>query len=229
MSKILRVGIVGCGYMGEIRRRVIEQNPRLELVGVFDTNPAVREKISNCHVFDSFDGLVKGDVDIVFVCTPNLYSPEMCVKSMKMGKHVFCEKPPGRNKKDIKNIIKAENGNVKLMFGFNHRFHPGVLKAKVIIDSGRLGGIVGMRGVYGKSGGLHFYRSWRNDKDISGGGILLDQGVHMLDLFLYLCGDFEYVKCFTSNAFWKFEVEDNAYVILKNKKGQIAVLHSSAT
>jgi len=229
MGKKIRVGIVGFGYMGEIRKQVVERNPRLELAGICDTNPAIKEKIKGCKLFSSFDKLIKSGVDAVFVCTPNFYSPDICIRSLNLGKHVFCEKPPGRNKQDVQNIIRAEINGLKLMFGFNHRFHPGILKAKAIIDNKRLGGIIGMRGVYGKSGGVNFLQSWRNDKRISGGGILLDQGIHMLDLFLYLCGDFEYVKCYTDNSFWKMELEDNAYVILKNSKGQSAVLHSSAT
>lgn len=231
MMKALKAGIVGYGYMGEIRRRVIENNPRLMLAGICDTNPNMRSKIKGCRVFEDFNQLLEEDIDLVFVCTPNRYSPQISIKSMKMGKHVFCEKPPGRSVDDINVMRKAEaeNGRIKLMFGFNHRFHPGVIRAKVISDSGRLGRIIGLRGVYGKSGGLNFNKSWRNDKEISGGGILLDQGIHMLDLFLYFCGNFEIVKSFISNSFWKFDVEDNAYVMLKNTRQQIASLHSSTT
>jgi predicted dehydrogenase len=229
MSRRLKVGIVGFGYMGEIRKQVVERNPCMELIGICDTNPAIKEKVKGCRVYSSFDKFIKQHIDAVFVCTPNAFSPEICIKSMNQGKHVFCEKPPGRNKKDIENIIRAEKRNIKLMFGFNHRFHPGILMAKTIIDNKRLGKIIGMRGVYGKSGGLNFPKSWRNDIKIAGGGILLDQGIHMLDLFLYLGGDFQYVKCFLDNTFWKFNIEDNAYVILKNKSGISAMLHSSAT
>lgn len=229
MDKIFKVGIVGYGYMGEIRRRVIEQNPQLELIGIADTNPLIRKQITGCPVFDSLDGLLDNPVDIVFVCTPNLYTPEICIKSLEAGKHVFCEKPPGRNVDDVKRIINAESEKVKLMFGFNHRFHPGVMKAKVVADSGRMGRILGIRGVYGKSGGINYNKSWRRDKKMSGGGILLDQGIHMLDLFLYFCGDFENVKCFVDSSFWRFPIEDNAYVILQNSKGQTASLHSSNT
>jgi len=229
MTRILRTGIVGYGYMGEIRRRVVENNPHLDLVGIYDTNLQARKEAKDYHVFESFEELLRENIDIVFVCTPNRCSSEICIKSMKKGKHVFCEKPPGRNIEDIKRIKAAENNKAKLMFGFNHRFHPAVIKAKLIIDSNRLGAIIGMRGIYGKSGGQNFHKSWRNDKTISGGGILLDQGVHMLDLFCHFCGGFDYVKCFTSNSFWKFDIEDNAYVILQNKKRQTAFLHSSAT
>ena len=228
-AKKFRCGIVGYGYMGDIRRGVIERHPELELVGICEVNEANRQKIKDCRTFGSFAKLLKEDLDLVFVCTPNRYSPGICIESMKAGKHVFCEKPPGCSVQDIKNIIEYENTSVKLMFGFNHRFHPGIIKAKVMVDSGRFGKVVGIRGIYGKSGGVNFPKSWRNNKTISGGGILLDQGIHMLDLFRYFCGDFEAVKCFLGNLFWKFDIEDNAYVILQNKKGQNAFCHSSAT
>ena len=155
----------------------------------------------------------------------------MCIKSLQRGKHVFCEKPPGRTVEDVRNIIKAEKENpgVKLMFGFNHRYHPAIIRVKEIVESGRLGSILNIRGIYGKSGGTRFRQSWRNDKKVSGGGILLDQGVHMLDLFRYFCGDFEKVKCFLGSSFWNFDVEENAFVILQNQKKQQASLHSSST
>lgn len=229
MNKKLKCVIAGYGYMGEIRKRVIENHQLLELVGICDPDIEKREKIKDVQMVSSFDDLLGIDLDIVFVCTPNSFSPDLCVTSMNLGKHVFCEKPPGRDVNDIKRIMEAENENVKLMFGFNHRFHPGIIKAKVIIDSGRLGKIISMRGIYGKSGGLNYHKSWRNNKAISGGGILLDQGIHMLDLFRYFCGDFQYVKCFATNAYWNFELEDNAMVILSNDKKQNAMLHSSAT
>lgn len=230
MSKILTCGIVGYGYMGEIRRAVIERHPeQLKLAGICDTNAAVRAKITNAPVFETLDSLLAAKPDLVFVCTPNCFSPEVCIKAMDLGLHVFCEKPPGRDVADIKDIISHERGGVKLMFGFNHRFHPGIIKAKVIADSGRFGRIINLRGLYGKSGGIQFRKSWRNNREISGGGILLDQGIHMLDLFHYFCGCFDEVKCVISNDFWKFEVEDNAFVALKNRKNQSAMLHSSAT
>lgn len=230
MGKTLKCGIVGFGYMGEIRRTVIEPNSDLDLVGICDTNPIIRGKVNGCKTFNSFEKLLKEDIDIVFVCTPNTFSPEICIASMKAGKHVFCEKPPGRCTNDIRNIMAGEqDASVKLMFGFNHRYHPGIIKSKVIVDSGQFGKIIGMRGIYGKSGGVSFPKSWRNDKAVSGGGILLDQGIHMLDLFRHFCGDFEQIKCFLGNSFWKFDIEDNAYVILQNGKGQNALCHSSAT
>lgn len=226
---MLKCGIVGFGYMGAIRKKVIESHSELELIGICEVNKEKSEEIIDTPVFSSFEELLSQNPDVVFVCTPNCYSPEISIECLNRGIHVFCEKPPGRNVQDIISMKNAENSNTKLMFGFNHRYHPGIIKAKVLVDSGRLGKVLSLRGLYGKSGGANYKKSWRNDKAISGGGILLDQGIHMLDLFRYFCDDFEDVKCFRNDVYWKVGMEDNAFVILQNKKGQSASLHSCAT
>ena len=229
MTQPLRCGLVGFGYMGEIRKRVIDARDDLVLVGVAEPDTAKHAKIQGCEVFAEAEALLGRDLDLVFVATPNHVAPSLIIQSLRAGRHVFCEKPPGRAIEDIHAIRSAESNGVKLMFGFNHRYHPAVMKAKAIVDSGRLGGLVNLRGLYGKSGGRNYPASWRNDPGISGGGILLDQGIHMLDLFRFFAGEFEEVKCFASNGFWKTPVEDNAYVVLRGEKGVHAMLHSSAT
>jgi len=231
MGRKLKAGIVGYGYMGQIRKAVIDEHPDLELAGICDVNLPLAGLNPGCETLKQYPDLVNRDIDIVFVCTPNAYSPEIVIYSLNHGKHVFCEKPPGCSVKDIKDIIEAEKANkrLKLMFGFNHRYHPGIKEAKVLADSDRLGKILCLRGVYGKSGGLSFEKSWRNKKEISGGGILLDQGIHMLDLFRLFCGDFQEVKGLITDSYWNTELEDNAFVLLRNNKGQVAMLHSSAT
>ena len=113
---------------------------------------------------------------------------------------------------------------------FNHRFHASIIDAVKIIQNGNLGQVVNLRGVYGKSNMISFNQTdWRTDRSKSGGGILLDQGIHMLDLMRYFAGDFDAVHSFISNSFWNFDVEDNAYVMMKSKKGIVAQLMSSAT
>ncbi len=226
--------IAGYGYMGEIRRRVVDKLPKLELGGICDlymTPEQIGVEVS-CYQ-DYREAIDVVDPDIVFVCTPNLYTSDVCVYALERGCHVFCEKPPGRNLDDIRRIIDVEHArpDLKLMFGFNHRHHPAILEAKSIVDAGRMGKVIWLRGVYGKSGGRGrgFERSWRNDPAISGGGILLDQGIHMLDLFRFFCGDFEEVQGMLSTAYWDVPVEDNAFMLLRALKGQIAQLHSSAT
>jgi len=155
----------------------------------------------------------------------------LTVKALKNGKHVFCEKPPGRNLVELKAMIKAEKSakGKKLMFGFNHRHHESMLYAKQLIDSGEYGPILWMRGRYGKSVDKMFFENWRSKKELAGGGILLDQGIHMLDLFLMFCGNFDDVHAYVSNLYWKMDIEDNVFAILRNKKGQVASLHSTMT
>ena len=117
------------------------------------------------------------------------------------------------------------------MYGFNHRFHLSVEEAKKIIDNNTLGKIINLKGVYGKSQIISFNQTdWRTKREESGGGILLDQGIHMLDLIRYLSGkDFSKIFSFIDNAFWNYDVEDNAYVLMKSSDGVVAQLHSSAT
>ena len=230
MSTPLRAAIVGYGYMGEIRRRNIDAHPDLTLAGV--TDPRLDDPAAfGAPVFPDYQSLIASGVDAVFVCTPNNLTPDVVVFALRHGCHVFCEKPPGRTLADIVRIREAEAAarGCKLIFGFNHRHHPGITDAKAMVDSGALGRVLTLRGVYGKSGGDGFERSWRNDPGVGGGGILLDQGIHMLDLFRFFCGDFEEVVGMAVTSHWDIPVEDNAFVLLRNAQGQMAQLHSSAT
>jgi len=218
--------------MGQIRHQMINMHPHLELKKICDNRPLEKNsRNKNFKLVSDPIEIIESDIDAVFICTPNHMIPELAINCLERGKHVFCEKPPGKTLDDIKLIRNAElkNPKTKLIFGFNHRYHPSVIKAKSIVDSGRLGKVVALRGLYGKSGGKNFGESWRNKFSISGGGILLDQGIHMLDLFNLFMGDFKSAKAFLSNDYWGFDVEDNAVVILKNNDNRLAVLHSSAT
>lgn len=227
----LRVGIIGFGYMGEIRQRTVAAKSSLTLVAVCDPR-LTQTPVADVALFQDWRVMLDAPLalDLVFVCTPHTISPDVTIAALDRGLHVFCEKPPGRTPDDVHRIIAAERraGNRKLMFGFNHRHHPAITDAKAIIDGGSLGRILTMRGMYGKSGGAGFETSWRNQPD-AGGGILIDQGVHMLDLFRLYCGDFQEVMGMTSRAHWDIPGEDNAFVLLRNEQGQIAQLHSSAT
>ena len=115
------------------------------------------------------------------------------------------------------------------MYGFNHRHHDSVKRAKELIDSGVYGRLLWMRGRYGKSVDESFYENWRAKRELAGGGILIDQGIHMLDLFLMMAGGFDEVHAFVSNLYWKLDVEDNVFAILRNRQGVVASLHSTMT
>lgn len=227
----LKVGIIGYGKVGRIRHECVSSNPALELIGICDTNAEVF-KCASPRQYNSYKRLLNERPDIVFICTYNCYIPEIAIEAITRGIHVFSEKPPGRTLEDIKNIRQAAEKKplVKVKFGFNHRYHEGVIEAKTIVDSGRLGKIMWMRGVYGKAGGHKYDLNWRNNKELSGGGILIDQGIHMLDLFRYFTGEYDEVKSLVGNSYWKVGVEDNVFALLRNSKtNQIAMIHSSAT
>lgn len=231
MSGKLRAGIAGYGYMGQIRRRNIADNPDLELVGICDPGQNAAIAALGIPVFDRWEALVDSGIDVVFACTPNYLIPEVAIRALGNRCHVFCEKPPGRNLADVMRIRAAEEASPgsKLLFGFNHRHHPGITDAKAIVDSGSLGRILTLRGVYGKGGGHDYHTTWRNDPAIGGGGILLDQGIHMLDIFRFFVGDFDEVMAMRGVTAFDVPVEDNAFVLLRTPQGQMAQLHSSAT
>ncbi|RJR32868.1 MAG: gfo/Idh/MocA family oxidoreductase [Desulfobacteraceae bacterium] len=217
--------------MGQIRKRNIADHPNLQLAAVCDPFRPGELASLNVPIYDKWEDLVVSDIDMVFVCTPNNLIPKIAVKALNCRRHVFCEKPPGRCLADIQRIRSAEMANPgsKLLFGFNHRHHPGITDAKAIIDSGALGDILTLRGVYGKGGGYDYHTSWRNDPAIGGGGILLDQGIHMLDLFRLFVGEFSEVVGMRGIMCFDVQVEDNAFVLLRTSRGQMAQLHSSAT
>ena len=231
LSKTLKVGLIGLGRMGGIRYRELQNHPHAEVVCGADPNESLFAAYPGVRCSTDPEDVLQADIDAVVICTPNKFTPLMVCQALDGGKHVLCEKPPGRTLKDVHDIIEAEkrNPNLALKFGFNHRYHAGIQEARRIIDSGRLGHLLWMRGVYGKAGGDGFEDTWRSDRELAGGGILLDQGIHMLDLLRYFCGDFTEVKSMVSTSYWKVPLEDNAFALLRDEYGRTAMVHSSST
>ena len=227
----LRFAIIGFGKMGQIRFKALQGIPACRVVRVYDPF-AAGTLPKNVQVDQDVDEIFRAkDVDAIIICAPNHLLKEYTVKGLSTGKHVFCEKPPGRTMAELRAMMRAEKKNpkLKLMFGFNHRHHESTLHAKKLIDSGAYGRILWMRGRYGKSVDVKFFSDWRSNKALSGGGIFIDQGIHMLDLFLMFCGNFDEAHAFVSNLYWKLDVEDNVFAIFRNSKGQVASLHSTMT
>jgi len=227
-----RTAIVGMGKMGKIRKRELDSHASFEIVALSDINNELEIQYPVIPFYTNWKDLMALDLDVIFVCTYNKIAPDIVCTSLNNNINVFCEKPPGTTVNDVKKIIKAEKkarGRV-LKFGFNHRFHYSIIEAKSIIDSKRFGKILNARGIYGKAGGIDYENSWRLNETVSGGGILLDQGIHLLDLMRYLIGDFVEVKSFIENHYWKkSSLEDNAFIIMKTADDKVAMVHSSAT
>ena len=228
---VLKVGIVGFGKMGQIRYEEVVKINDVEVICIYE--PEYVDKIpSSIRMMESAESIIDYErVDVIFICTPNYLNMPLTIRALEKGKHVFCEKPPAFSATDVRVIMDAEKiSGKKLMYGFNHRHHGSVKKMKEVVSSGEFGDVLWMRGRYGKSVDKNFYDDWRSDVKKSGGGILIDQGIHMLDLFLYLGGEFNNVHASVSNLYWDMEVEDNVFATLENTEtGVVASLHSTMT
>jgi len=226
---MLKIGIAGFGKMGKIRAKTVLENPQTTLVAIFEPN-TVDSVCDNIILCETFDELLSQNIDAIFICAFNNVAAQYTKKALAKGLHVFCEKPPAQNTTELQQVIDTENDcSSVLKYGFNHRLHYSVIQAKKIIDSNDMGKLLWVRGVYGKAGSIDYHDNWRNYKNYSAGGILMDQGIHMLDLFHYLTQEnFDVVSSELTSSYWEVEVEDNAFVTLKGDS-IIATLHSSAT
>jgi predicted dehydrogenase len=176
------------------------------------------------------DAVRRQDVDAVLVATTNQWLAPVSLSAVQEGKHVLVEKPAARNSAELESIIAAAaSHNVCVQVGFNHRYHSGFQKAREIVDSGALGPLLFIRGRYGHGGRLGYEREWRADPEISGGGELLDQGVHLIDLAGWFLGAFQRTEGFAHTYFWEMPVEDNGFLLLRTAQDQVALLHASCT
>lgn len=217
--------------MGKIRHAVLRRHPAVRRVTIVD--PFIDPKMLDLDgaVLPPCAPVPWEEHDAAFICTPNNVTADLCAQSLRRLRRVFCEKPPGRNWEEFCQIDEAARSvpDHVLAFGFNHRLHPSIQAALALLGEGGLGEVLYVKGTYGKSGGSQYRESWRNNREVSGGGILLDQGIHMLDLFQLFLGPLTVVEAVLTDSFWKCGVEDNAFVLLKGGRGQPAFLHSSAT
>ena len=226
----MKFGFIGFGKMGKIRAEAFSASGQVSVYKIYEPN---LEETVDCLVADSAEEIINdSDIDVICISVPNYFNHEYTIGALKNGKHVFCEKPPAFTSKQVKEIRDAEKeSGKKLMYGFNHRHHDAVIKMKSLIDSGDYGKVLWMRGRYGKSVDETSFDTWRAKKELAGGGILFDQGIHMLDLFLHVGGTFDEVHAFVSSLYWKMEgLEDNVFAIMKQSEtGVVASLHSTMT
>ncbi len=228
----MKVGIIGCGAIG--RKRALELGIH-ELVIAVDTSlERAKEvaKLKNCSSISTNyeDALNNDEIDLVLISTTNEFLAKITLAAVTAGKHVLVEKPAGRTPEELIPIIEAaKKNNVFVKVGFNHRYHPALLKAKELVDSGIIGPLMFIRGRYGHGGRLGYEKEWRADPQKSGGGELIDQGVHLIDLSRWFLGDLAVASGFAHTYYWDMPVDDNAFLMLKSSSDTIAWLHVSCT
>lgn len=231
---VLKIGIIGCGVIGSRRAKIINSSRDAKVVAVMDIDFDRAKTLAsqmNCDYFDDWKKVVSDkNIDAVVISTTNNFLAKISYEAAQNGKHIFCEKPLGTNVEEVsKAVEEAIKKKVIFKTGFTLRFHPGMQEMKSLVDNGSLGNILFIRCRYGITGRPGYEKEWRADPKISGGGELIDQGIHALDLLRWFLGDFSNVCGSIGSLYWKAPVEDNAFAILTTPKNQIASLHVSWT
>lgn len=236
MHNLNNILIIGAGKIGTIRAKVVKKiSPKSKLV-IFDTNLNKAKKLAkevNGIVTNSLESDLKNkNIEIAIIAVVNKNTKKICISALKNKKHVLCEKPMGINYKEARQICKAVKKHKRTFkCGFNHRYHPAIKEAYKLCKQKIIGDILFIRAVYGHGGRKGFDKEWRAKKTLSGGGELLDQGSHLIDLCLWFF-EFEKIKktlCITKSMFWKMNVDDNAFAIFETKSGKVAQIQTSWT
>jgi predicted dehydrogenase len=233
MNRLIRVGIVGLGLIGNKRAVAIRETRLGKLIAASDTNTDAAQAFAQqhrCQQIDDWQDLVKSsDIDVVIIAVPNAYLAPIALEAFRNGKHVLCEKPFGINVSEARKMHRAaQKVGVVVKVGFNHRFHSALMKAHEIFSRGAIGDVLFMRARYGHGGREGMEKEWRFDSRISGGGELLDQGVHVIDLAGWFAGQFTSAYGRTETMFWNTTVDDNAFGILRKEKATFE-FHVSTT
>lgn len=228
----MNIGIIGCGLIGQKRAAALGQH---DLLACTDLNEEkakdLAKQFPNCEVKTNSDALIKDDkINIVIIATLHNALAKLTHDAIKAGKHVLVEKPGARNSQELQPLLtEAKKQRVNVHVGFNHRYHRALRKARELVDNNALGELMFIRGRYGHGGRIGYDKEWRANPELSGGGELIDQGVHLIDLARWFLGDFEEIDGSTQTYFWDMPVEDNAFLTLKTANKKTAFLHASCT
>lgn len=217
----MKIAIIGAGLIGRKRALALPRSIHIEVVCDVDKDRAAKFASEfKCKVETDWKKVISNyNIDALIVCTSNKNLSEIATKAILGNKHVLVEKPGARNLADLRKVILAHRKKkTVVMFGYNHRFHPAMLKAKKIIDSKKYGDVLFIRAKYGHGGRLGYEKEWRFKKEISGGGQLLDQGSHLIDLVNYFGGELNFKNASVDTLFWKTDLEDSAFLLLKKGK-----------
>jgi predicted dehydrogenase len=230
--KPVRFAIVGCGLIGGKRAAAL---PRGSLTAVCDVVPeraaALAAKAGpQCLATTSLPQLLDTNPDAVIVSTLNASLGPVALACLQAGKHVLVEKPVTISLPEMDELVaSARANNLLVRAGYNHRYHPAFQKARQIFESGVMGPLMFIRARYGHGGRVGYDKEWRSDPKQSGGGELIDQGVHLIDLAGWFLGEWAQIDGFVDTFFWDMPVDDNAFLHLCNSSGQTAWLHASCT
>ena len=228
------VAIVGCGLIGHKRAAALP--PSTRVLALFDSDRRAAEELAR-----SLDGSVEvsrsavdamsaAGVDLVVVATPHNTLVPLALEAVRRDRAVLVEKPGGSSLEHLRQLQREAGERDRPVYvGFNHRFHPAMVKARQLLVDGRHGRLMHIRARYGHGGRSGYEREWRTDRRISGGGELVDQGIHLIDLTRFFAGEVSLAFADLRTSFWPIAVEDNAFFALRTDAGALAWLHASWT
>jgi predicted dehydrogenase len=228
----MNAAIVGCGLIGAKRAQALQGT---RLVACADPRLERAEDLARqwpgCEAVKEWRQIVdRKDVDIVVVATPHASLASITMGMVVAGKHVLVEKPAARHADELPPVIDAAaREGVLVRVGFNHRYHRALRTAHDLVGRGAVGDLLFVRARYGHGGRIGYEKEWRADPRLSGGGELIDQGVHLIDLARWFLGDFVEVRGSAERYFWPMPVDDNAFLLLKTASKRVAFLHASCT
>lgn len=229
----MRFGLIGLGGIGQVRKAAIEQSPDCSLTAVFDINKDVAAQLgSDVRFFDTVDALLAADVcDAVIISTPTNFHLEQSIAAMQSGKHVIVEKPMASSVEECKKMLEVSRQTGKVLtVGFNHRYFEAIKEMREAIQSGAIGKLSYIRAYAGHTGLSEFKSPWMYDKDVMGGGTLMDNGIHVLDLTQHLMGGVNSVCGVATTDIWKLDrSEDNGFALMRGNDNVVAMYHSSWT
>lgn len=227
----LGVAIVGCGLIGQKRAKALAGARLVACADLFSERAA---ELASAHpgcsaVSDWRRALEHADVDVVVVATTNEALAEITRFALDAEKHVVVEKPAARSVAEVDAVVETARRRDRLVrVGFNHRYHPALQKAHALVESGIIGDLMFVRGRYGHGGRIGYDKEWRADPAVSGGGELIDQGVHLIDLSRWFLGDFASVQGFAHTYYWQMPVDDNAFMTLRTAGSRLPFSTSAA-
>lgn len=231
-KKIFGVGIIGCGLIGQKRANALGTEGQLIACADTDLNKAqnLATKFNAKPLSDWRELLSMREVDIVIISTLHDSLASITLAAIEAGKHVLVEKPAARSDSELSPVIEiAKKSGTLIRVGFNHRYHPALQRAKCMVENGELGDLMFIRARYGHGGRIGYDKEWRSNALLSGGGELIDQGPHLIDLSRWFLGEFTEVEGFAHTYFWNMPVDDNGFMLLKTANKQVAFLHASCT
>jgi predicted dehydrogenase len=226
----MRLTIIGCGLIGSKRAAAASAH---EIVAVCDPDAERRERLArqtSARAIADWREAIAIDTDAVIIATPHDQLAQIALAAVEAGRHVLVEKPAGRRPAEVAPLVAAAKARSRVVkVGFNHRFHPAIARAKALADEGQIGPLLFIRGRYGHGGRIGYEKEWRFDPEISGGGELIDQGSHLIDLSRWFLGDLTLAYGAVPRYFWPARVEDNCFLALEGQEKRMAWLHASWT